>query len=151
MSDFLTRRGGVWHFVRRVPAEFASIDRRGIIRHSTRVRIRDDRLGRHAARVADRLNRELELHWKSKVSESGSANPSRYNDARRRARELGYDYVAAEQLIAQPVERILERLEALVAKGLTQDQGARTALLGTEKPEAFPLSRLFIEYEAATR
>jgi hypothetical protein len=27
MSDFLTRRGKTWHFVRRVPAEFAALDR----------------------------------------------------------------------------------------------------------------------------
>jgi hypothetical protein len=26
MPDFLTRRNGVWHFVRRVPAEFATLD-----------------------------------------------------------------------------------------------------------------------------
>ena len=39
MSDFLTRRNGTWHFVRRVPVEFAAFDRRGIIRHSTKVRV----------------------------------------------------------------------------------------------------------------
>jgi hypothetical protein len=53
MPDFLTRRGGVWHFVRRVPAEFETVDPRIIIRHSTRVRIVDDRSGRRAARVAE--------------------------------------------------------------------------------------------------
>jgi hypothetical protein len=41
MADFLTRRHGTWHFVRRVPTEFAPFDRRGIIRHSTKVRISD--------------------------------------------------------------------------------------------------------------
>lgn len=56
-----------------------------------------------------------------------------------------------EQLIALPIERILERLEALVTKGIVQDAGARTALLGTEKPAPFRLSQLFTEYEAATR
>lgn len=43
MPDFLTRRNGVWHFVRRVPAEFAAFDRRGIIKHSTRVQVSTDR------------------------------------------------------------------------------------------------------------
>ena len=56
MSDFLMRLGATWHFVRRVPAEFTALDRRGIVRHSTRVKIVDDRLGRRASRVADRLN-----------------------------------------------------------------------------------------------
>ena len=64
MSDFLTRRGTTWHFVRRVPAEFAALDRRGIVRHSTRIKIANDRLGRRASRVADKLNSELECFWK---------------------------------------------------------------------------------------
>jgi hypothetical protein len=46
---------------------------------------------------------------------------------------------------------VLERLEALVAKGLVEDKGAHTALLGTESKPSFPLSRLFEEYETATR
>jgi hypothetical protein len=46
MPDFLTRRNGVWHFVRRVPAEFATLDRRGIVRHSTKVSVATDRTGR---------------------------------------------------------------------------------------------------------
>jgi hypothetical protein len=41
MPDFLTRRNGTWHFVRRVPAEFTSFDRRSVIRHSTKVRVAD--------------------------------------------------------------------------------------------------------------
>ena len=43
MPDFFTRRNGTWHFVRRVPLEFAAIDGRGVVRHSTKVRVADDR------------------------------------------------------------------------------------------------------------
>jgi hypothetical protein len=48
MPDFLTRRNGTWHFVRRVPVEFAALDPRGIVKHSTRVRVSSDRMGRKA-------------------------------------------------------------------------------------------------------
>ena len=144
MSDFLTRRGAVWHFVRRVPIEFAEIDARGIVRHTTRIKIADDR---RAARVALKLNEELEHFWHVAATGQGRADTSWYDEARRRARTLGYDYVDAEQLLAQP----LERLEALVIKGVANDSGARAALLGTEKRPAFFLSRLFEEFEAATR
>jgi hypothetical protein len=34
MYDFLTRRGATWHFAHRVPAEFAALDQRDIVRHS---------------------------------------------------------------------------------------------------------------------
>ena len=151
MSDFLTRRGTTWHFVRRVPAEFTALDRRGIVRHSTRIKITEDRLGRRASRVADRLNTELECFWKELAEGCSNADINRYEQARRRARSLGYDYIPNGELVALPQEKRLERLEALVAKGLTNDPAARVALLGTAQRPSFNLSRLFEEYESATK
>jgi integrase len=151
MSDFLTRRGATWHFVRRVPAEFARLDRRGIIRHSTRIKIADDRIGRRAARVADTLNAELERFWKDLATGHSGVDSARYDQARRHARSLGYDYVPNGELIDFPQEKRLERLEALVAKGLINDPNARAALLGTAPRPSFNLSRLFEEYESATK
>ena len=151
MSDFLTRRGSTWHFVRRVPAEFGALDLRGIIRHSTRIKIADDRLGRRASRVAEKLNSELECFWKGLADGRSNADANRYDQARRCARSLGYDYLPNSELITLPQEKLLERLEALVAKGLTNDATAREALLGTAKRPSFNLSRLFKEYEAATK
>lgn len=81
MPDFLTRRCGTWHFVRRVPTEFAHFDRRGIVKHSTKVRIAQDRTGRRAARVADKLNEELELYWKTHADGRSKADLSRYDNA----------------------------------------------------------------------
>jgi integrase len=151
MSDFLTRRGGTWHFVRRVPSEFAALDRRVIVQHSTRVKITDDRLGRRAARVALTLNRELELFWKGLAEGQENAGLNRYNDARRRARSLGYEYIPSGDLIVFPPEKRLERLEALVAKGFMNDPTAREALLGTAEPCGIKLSNLFEEYEEVTK
>ena len=126
MPEFLTRRNGTWHFVRRVPLEFAAIDRRRIVRHSTRIRIAHDRAGRRAA-------------------------GTRYEEARQRCRLLGYEYLDNAILLERPAEARLERLEALVAKGVKEDTNARSAMLGTEKRPAFRLSKLFEEYESATR
>lgn len=64
MTDFLTRRDGTWHFVRRVPTAYAALDPRVIVRHTTRIRVLEDRTGRRAASVARRLNAELERHWR---------------------------------------------------------------------------------------
>jgi hypothetical protein len=63
MPDFLTRRHGTWQFVRRVPSEFAKYDPRGVIKHSTKIRVAEDRTGRRATKVALRLNAELENFW----------------------------------------------------------------------------------------
>jgi hypothetical protein len=151
MPDFLTRRNGTWHFVRRVPMEFAELDVRGVVKHSTRVKIANDRSGRRAARVAEKFNEQLEVFWKGLSDGRPQASLSSYDLARRRARALGFEYIENDQLVRQPSEARLERLEALVTKGLTSDAGARAALLGTEKRRPFKLSKLFEEYEAATK
>jgi hypothetical protein len=64
---------------------------------------------------------------------------------------LGVDYISNCDLIALPQENRLEWLEALVAKGLTNDSVAREALLVTAPRPSFNLSRLFEEYESATK
>jgi hypothetical protein len=52
-----------------------------------------------------------------------------YNEARRRARQLGFDYIENAQLVTGPAAERLERLETLVAKDLVNDEGAREAVL----------------------
>jgi integrase len=151
MPDFLTRRNGTWHFVRRVPNEFAAHDPRGIVKHSTKVKIANDRSGRRAARVADQFNENLEVFWKALSEGRPKESLNSYELARSRARALGFDYVESEHLLQQPSEARLERLEALVAKGVANDAGARTALLGTEKRPTLMLSKLFVEYEGLTK
>ncbi len=151
MSDFLTRRGGTWHFVRRVPAAYAEFDPRGIIRHSTRIRIAEDRLGRRAGRAALLLNKELETYWRSLADKGATAHLGHYDDVRKRAKALGFEYIENGDLIAAPMERRLERLESLMTQRLVEDKGARDALLGTVKAPGFSVSRLFEEYEAAVR
>jgi integrase len=151
MADFLTRRNGTWHFVRRVPVEFAAFDPRGVIRHSTKVRVAIDRTGRRAARVADRLNAELEAHWHQLAGDRLDETTKGYDQARRRARSLGFDYADSGQILLFPMEKRLERLEALLARNLQNDAGARAALLGTQPRPSFPLSKLLEEYEAATK
>ncbi len=146
MSDFLTRRHGTWHFVRRVPAEFAAIDMRGIVRHSTKIRIAQDRTGRRASRVADKLNSDLEVFWRASAAGPARDQLAKYDATRRCARTLGFEYVENEQLLQFPIEGLLDRLEALVAKGAGEPVN-RAALLGTEKRPVFPLAKLFEEFE----
>jgi hypothetical protein len=148
MPDFLTRRHGTWHFVRRVPTEFSAFDHRGIIKHSTKVRIADDRNGRRASRVADKLNRELENYWRALIGKGYESEIGRYELARQQVRALGFDLLDMPQLIALPPERTVEHVEALAVKGLHHDPAACAAVLGAVKRPVFPLSRLQQEHEA---
>ena len=117
MTDFLTCRGSTWHFVRRVPSEFAALDPRGVIRHSTRIKIAEDRHGRRALRVAHTLNQQLEGFWKELATGQSKADLTRYDQTRRHARSLGYDYIPNSDLLALPQEKRLERLEASSPRG----------------------------------
>ncbi|MBR1366655.1 MULTISPECIES: hypothetical protein [Bradyrhizobium] len=145
MPDFLTRRHGTWQFVRRVPIEFAKLDRRRVIKHSTRIKIADDRAGRRAVRVAQQLNEQLEIFWKGLANGQRTEQLSSYESARQRTRSLGFEYVEYDELLRQPPEARLQRLEALVAKGVADDSAARAALFGAAKRPAFMLSALFTE------
>jgi integrase len=147
MPDFLTRRNGTWHFVRRVPAEFAEYDKRGIVRHSTKVRVSSDRTGRMAVRIAERLNTELEAFWSQRAGIS-DPNAGTYEEVRRRARSLGFEYLENSQLLSQSAEKRLERLEALFSAKLESDVTATKALLGTQPRPSFPTSKIFVEYES---
>jgi hypothetical protein len=72
--------------VRRVPLEFAKVDRRRVVRHSTRIRFVDDRADRRAAGVAEKLNEQLELTWRDLALGASREAATRYEDARLRAR-----------------------------------------------------------------
>lgn len=150
MPDFLTKRNGTWHFARRVPAEFAHLDSRGVIKHSTKIKVADDRAGRQAARVAGEFNKALEAEWAALAKGHQKPAVANYETARRRARSLGFEYRENAEIIAMPADQSLQRLETLVEERLVDDPGATAALLGTIEKPAFMLSELFVEYEAET-
>jgi len=149
MPDYLTKRHGRWHFVRRVPLEFAELDKRVIVQHSTKVAVKADRRGLRAGRVADAMNRELEAYWRGLVEGKAQEAADRYAGARRRARSLGFDYAEAAELIERPALEILERYEKLA--GVVHDPGARAAILGYEKRPGVKLSEVFPKFEHQTR
>ncbi len=152
MPDYLTKRNGHWQFVRRVPLEFAALDPRGIIKHSTKVPIHADKRGHKAGRIADAMNRELEAYWRGLTEGRAQEAADRYAEARRRARVLGFDYADMAEIAGKrPLAEVLERLEKLVAGGLVEDAGARAAVLGYEQRPSVKLSEVFPQFEKLSR
>jgi hypothetical protein len=114
MTDYLTNRAGYWHFIRRVPLEFAELDRRGVIKHSTKVAVRTDKRGIKAGKIADQMNRELEAFWRGLSEGKPQEAAERYAEARRRARTFGFDYAETAELSNRSTLEVLERLEKLM-------------------------------------
>ena len=113
MADYTVKRDGLWRFVRRVPKEYAALDPRKIVQHSTGVRIGDDPRGMRARKIADNLNAALEAHWRNLVEGQNADAVRNYEAARQAARRLRISEPiadAAQRTIAELLDRI-EKLE----------------------------------------
>lgn len=146
-GDYLLKRDGVWHYSRRVPLNVADLDRRGIVRQSTRIRVVEDPRGAKARRVADKINGELEAFWLGLLNGQAEEAHKRYDAARKRARGFGFDYLPAAEVSRLPIPEIVARLEAASTSGSELHELSVSALAGGVKQPKLMLSDLFAEYE----
>lgn len=150
-NDRLTQRNGVWHFVRRVPVEYAQYDPRGIVKLSTKIRVAIDRTGVKAARVAAKLNEKLELYWRGLSGGQAIEAKQAWRDAVARARALDLEYVPPAQIAQQPITEILSRIETLMDHERWRQPPVRHAVLGAVPRPEFKVSNLYDEYADAKR
>jgi integrase len=115
MADYLVRRGGIWRFVRRVPKEYAALDPRGIVQHSTKVRVADDPRGIRARRVADDLNEALEVYWRNLADSDHVQAVRDYEAARNAARKLRISEPIADAA-QRTIAELLDRIEKLTGE-----------------------------------
>lgn len=148
--EYLTQRGAVWHYRRRVPAELAALDPRGEIWISTRKRDEAD-----AIVVAKRLSAELEAFWDaltagtSKADEPGARHE--FNRAVRLARVMGVPYRPAQDLAAGDLGDLVHRLDLLERRHLNGARPAVLAVLGGAEKPALLMSQIFETYEGLAR
>lgn len=123
-QPYLTRRAGVWYYVRRVPDRLAHVDGRVIVRMSTGIRIPDDPKGIKAAAAARALDAETKRLWRETLA--GRADEARaiYDAARRTARHHGFDYAPAAEIALRPIEEIVRCLEVLARRDGRGRRGA---------------------------
>ena len=151
MSEFLGKRDGWWHYVRRVPAAYAEHDRRGIVRQSTKIRVADDPRGIAATKAAAKINAATEAFWRGLFLGRAEEAQQRYEAARQFTRALGFDAVPAAELLDRPAEEIVARVKAIQARGAKPASDAADAALGLIAPPALKLSDLVSAYEATQR
>jgi len=153
-SDYLIQRGAFWHFFRWVPVEFAKLDRRKIVAKSTKIRVVDDPNRVRARRAADKINTLLEAYWRDLAQGKAAGARQRFKEAALRARRLGFDYMAVDELAVGPLGEILRRIEMLEARGLIQSMptpestATTEALLGGADTPRVMVSDVYNEYHA---
>lgn len=144
-------RDGVWYLVRRVPAEFADLDRRGLVRISTNIAVADDPRAVRATEAVRILGIELEAYWRGMRDGQSAEARIRFEAAQARARALGFVYQTAPELAAGPLQTILDRIDNLLRRDVVEDEREVAAVLGGEKRPALRLSGLLAEFEALQR
>ncbi len=153
----LQKRGGRWHYVRRVPKRFAAHDTRCVIRSSLKTgSIEVARFRRDALEAAD------DEYWASTllVAEEASERfagrqrerlERRYRAASSRALARGFVYAPVEDLVRDAgVEELLDRLQSIVGgsgRALNEiEEVEAEALLGGIKPPPVTVSEAFEIY-----
>jgi len=144
-------RDGVWYLVRRVPAEFAHLDRRGLVRISTNIAVADDPRAVRATETVRILGGELDAYWRIMRDGQSAEARIRFEAAQARARALGFVYQTAPELAAGPLQTILDRIDNLLRRDVVEDELDVAAVLGGEKRPALRLSGLLTEFEALQR
>lgn len=127
---YLLRRGRRWHYVRRVPTAYSDIDDRGVIRVSLRTTsIETARKRRDEIEAAD------DLWWSSMVLGDADAAEKRYRAAVRRALAMSLTYTPASVLASdEPIEGLLDRIEAAAPAGRPHRADVEAALGGVVQP-----------------
>jgi integrase len=151
VTERLTKRNGVWHFARRVPAEYAGVDRRGVVKLSTKIKVASDRTGIRAGRIADRLNLDLEAAWRAKAGGDPHQAALDVEDARRRARALGLDYKPVEDVAVEAAADLMRRIDELAKGERRHDAATAAAVIGGVALPVIKLSGLFAEYRIAKK
>ncbi|MCP4564016.1 MAG: tyrosine-type recombinase/integrase [Bosea sp.] len=151
MTDFLGKRDGWWHYVRRVPAAYAAHDKRGIVKQSTKIRVADDPRGIAASKAAAKINAETEAYWRGLFLGRGDQAKQRYEAARQFTRAMGFEPVPAAELIDRSDDEIARRLLAIQRRGFLPNSEAPDAVLGLVAPPELKLSELLDKYEGTQK
>jgi integrase len=124
-TRFLSLRGGIYQYVRSVPKEVFDLDNRAPY---VRVSLRTSDLGKAMA-IRDVRERADNDYWASLiVGDDSDLALRRYKAATSRAVALGFTYRSAADILHDPIESRLSRIEQ--AKANIKDQLSIDAVLG---------------------
>lgn len=141
------KRDGTWYLVKRVPKEFAELDRRGLVRVSTGIAVADDPRAVRAREVVQRLATELDAYWRGLADGQSGEARLRFEAAQKRARALGLPYLTNQEIADGSRDDLIKRLELLIKGNSLDDEREVAAVMGGEKKPSLQLGDLVDEYK----
>ena len=124
---FIVKRGGTYHYKRRVPAVLGDVDERA---PHVRISLKTAEMS-IARQKRDALEAADDALWGELLAgDQAEAAKLRYDGARKRAEALGFRYRPAAEIATGPIDDLVARLEAL-SDERKAPPAVRHALLGT--------------------
>jgi len=142
----LSRRGRVWHFVKRVPREYEHLDPRRPVRIS--LKTESETIARAKALA---VQEELFAYWAALAAGRRPEARAHYDAAVKLARARGVEYRTAGELAAGPLGDLVERLERLSRRGELGNAAIVAAELGGVEAPVLPLSETLEIFLEGTR
>ena len=147
---YAAKRDGYWIYRRRVPEEFSDVDTRTFVKVSTKIRIADDPACLTAGDRIKDLNRETEIYWTTLASGRVDEGIKRYQAALRRARQRGFAYIPADDVVnpdKTPLESFVSRADAISLESPAEMAADSEAMLGGAEGPQLMISGLPAAYE----
>jgi len=145
LDQHLQRRGGRWHYIRRVPARFRKLDKRGTIRTALDTSSLQVARARRDAMVEADDQYWAHLAFQHEQSDTIQVSRQRYEAARLRAKARGFIYTPLPELAATvDVADLLARLSHAVKH--EPDKAEVEAVMGTVPPVSDSIRKAFDLY-----
>lgn len=141
------KKFGYWYYIRNVPREFQSLDKRGQVMISTGIRVADDPLAMKATPVVRDMDAETFKFWKARQSGDTAEAEFKYKKAINWTQSQGYAPHAKSAFDQLSADEVLQRLKVMKDRGTIEDDTEASALFGTHESPQNPVSSLLTEYE----
>ncbi|WP_045837146.1 hypothetical protein [Hyphomicrobium sp. 99] len=106
-------RDGYWCLVRRVPSDYAAIDRRKFVKISTGIRVAQDPRGIVTRQKVKALNDQLHTYWKNITAGHDPKASLAALDAVKKAPNLEVPVLSLTELFSQGLPNLIERLKTV--------------------------------------
>jgi hypothetical protein len=125
------KRGNQWCLRRRVPAQFQPVEKRSEVWISLQT---DSR--RLAMEKAPAIWEEQLALWNARLSGQDADAVKHFEAIQSLAASKGLRYMPIEQVAQLPLEKLLDRIDAIANRNQLPDPVHAAAILGTKKPPA---------------
>ena len=142
-SDHIIDRNGTFYYYRRVPVEYAEIDKRRFVMKT--LKTDSEETARKRAALVDKAQLES---WETQLAVGHSDDQqARYDAAVRLARTHGFQYLPVDELKDRSLEELVRRMNEITRQG--DDNKAIVAALagGVEKPRITIADALDLFYD----